>query len=83
MLHLDHPGNPGPTVYGVRTYGRFGAFPRIRLLPGEPVRLRYRLVVLALAADDPRVGSLALEARWQEYARTASDPPRPGGPCPP
>ena len=79
VLHLDHPGNPRPTVYGVRAYGRFGAFPRVRLVPGAPVRLRYRLVVLALAAGEARAGAAALERRWQEYARAVVDPPRPGG----
>lgn len=68
VLHCDHPDNPRPTVYGVRPYGRFGAFPRVQLRPGQPVRLRYRLVVLAVADQDPRATPAALEARWHDFA---------------
>lgn len=68
VLHCDHPDNPRPTVYGVRPYGRFGAFPRVHLRPGEPAHLRYRLVVLAIADADPRAVPAALERRWQDFA---------------
>jgi hypothetical protein len=71
VLLCDHPDNPRPTVYGVRPYGRFGAFPRVRLLPDRPAHLRYRLVVLAVDADDPRAGPAALEQRWQDFAAPA------------
>jgi hypothetical protein len=69
VLHCDHPGNPRPTVYGARPYGRFGAFPSLRLEPGQPARLRYRLAVLAVEDADPRVQPEALEQRWREFAQ--------------
>ncbi len=71
VLHCDHPDNARPTVYGVRPYGRFGAFPRVHLAAGETVRLRYRITVLAVDDADPRVAPAALEQRWRDFGSTS------------
>ena len=58
VMHMDHPDNPRPTVYNTRSYGRFGAFFTATLREGEPLVLRYRILVLdgekhaGLAAED-------------------------------
>ena len=66
VMHMNHPGNPGKTVYSTRNYGRFGAFARHRLQEGEPLRLRYRLIILDAAAHQD--WSVAhFEKRYREY----------------
>jgi len=45
IQHMDHPSNPGPTVYSTRQYGRFGAFFPTSLEPGKPVQCQYRITV--------------------------------------
>jgi hypothetical protein len=47
VLHMNHPGNPGPTIYSAyRDYGRFGAFFKRALAKGETLELCYRILVL-------------------------------------
>ncbi len=42
VLHINHPGNPSPTVYSAyRDYGRFGAYFEKKIQPGRPLTLRY------------------------------------------
>ena len=41
---MDHPGNPGPTVYSAyRDYGWFGAFFKHKIDACETLTLRYRI----------------------------------------
>lgn len=59
VLHADHPDNPA-SVYSTRDYGRFGAFFRGRVEPGDPLVVRYRVVVLgpeAAASFDVKRGN--------------------------
>ncbi|MEE8468631.1 MAG: DUF6807 family protein, partial [Planctomycetota bacterium] len=48
VAFFDHPDNPRPTVFNTRAYGRFGAFFRATLKEGEPLVVRYRLLVRGL-----------------------------------
>lgn len=65
VQHMSHPDNPGPLVYSTRDYGRFGAFCTPDIRPDEPVRLRYRLLVLRLSEG----ADLAME----RFARAFAD----------
>ncbi len=48
IQHMSHPDNPQPVSYSTRPYGRFGAFFTADLTPNQPLRLRYRLVVVPM-----------------------------------
>lgn len=50
VVHMSHPQNPGPVSYSTRDYGRFGAFFEADIRPDQPLALRYRLLILRLAA---------------------------------
>jgi hypothetical protein len=52
IQHMSHPDNPQPTTYSTRAYGRFGAHFTADITPGQPLRLRYRLLVEPLAAEE-------------------------------
>ena len=43
--YFEDPSLPKPSLYSERPYGRFGAFFRATLSPGEPLSMRYRLRV--------------------------------------
>ena len=46
VQHLNHPGNPKPTIYSAyRDYGRFGAFFKEEIPAGKTLTLRYRIWV--------------------------------------
>ena len=46
VLHINHPGNPSPTVYSAyRDYGRFGPYFEKVIQPGRPLTVRYYLWV--------------------------------------
>jgi hypothetical protein len=45
VTHLDVPGNPTPTTYSTRPYGRFGAFFTTEVPADKPLKLSYRLVI--------------------------------------
>jgi hypothetical protein len=42
---MDGPGNPTPTTYSTRPYGRVGAFFTADVTPDKPLHLKYRLVI--------------------------------------
>ena len=44
-LYLDHPDNPKPSYYSERDYGRFGSYFKTQAKPGNPVRIKYRLII--------------------------------------
>ena len=48
VQHMSHRDNPQPVCYATRPYGRFGAFFTADVSPGKPLRLRYRLRMLAI-----------------------------------
>jgi hypothetical protein len=52
VMHMDHPGNPRPTTWSTRDYGRFGAFFTATVAEDEPLPLRYRILVLDAARLD-------------------------------
>ena len=67
---MDHPSNPHhPVPFHVRNDGWMGValtFPgELKIAPGQPLHLRYGLYV---HAGVPALE--ALDARWQEYAKT-------------
>ncbi len=45
ICYLDHPGNPKPSFYSERDYGRFGSFFKTKIEPGKPLNIRYRLYI--------------------------------------
>ena len=45
VLHMNHPDNPGDTVYSTRNYGRFGAYAPHKIAAGDKLNLKYRLVI--------------------------------------
>ena len=77
---IDHPKNPGyPTYWHARDYGLFAANPlgqkvfskgkeqlNLRLLPGESVTFRYR--VLLTSSEKPSVDQLQKQAK--EFSKT-------------
>lgn len=71
---FDHPSNPDhPSHFHVRDDGWMGASltfdgPRT-IRPGEPLRLRYGLLVHDSAPEADRI-----ERRWAEFARPAVEP---------
>ena len=42
-VYLDHPGNPKPTFYSERDYGRFGSYFSSEITPSKPLSVKYRL----------------------------------------
>lgn len=73
VVFFDHPDNPRPTVYNTRAYGRFGPFFRATLKEGEPLVVRYRLLVRR-AADGAGSGTeeRSAESLQREYASYAN-----------
>ena len=61
LAHMNHPDNPA-CVYSTRNYGRFGSYFKHTLKAGQPLRLRYR-VVLA----DPRATKPDWVAAFAQY----------------
>lgn len=52
VLRIEGSGNPGPTAWSTRGYGRFGATFSTVLLPGAPLALRWTYVVAAGERDE-------------------------------
>jgi hypothetical protein len=57
VTHMDGPGNPPPTTYSTRPYGRVGAFFTADVTPDKPLHLKYRLVIRE--GDPPSMDDLA------------------------
>lgn len=73
MASFDHPDNPRPTVYNTRAYGRLGPFFRATLKEGEPLVVRYRLLVRALPdAAGPVLVERTAESLSREHASYAN-----------
>jgi hypothetical protein len=70
VMHMNHPDNPPPVTYSTRPYGRFGAFHLQTLKQGEPMHLRYRILVMdAVAQKNATAATLAMK-----YADYVSSP---------
>ena len=42
-VYLDRPGNPKPSFYSERDYGRFGSYFKREILKDNPLKINYRL----------------------------------------
>ncbi|MBT7852716.1 MAG: hypothetical protein HN675_05295 [Opitutae bacterium] len=42
-VYLDRPGNPKPSFYSERDYGRFGSYFKREILKDKPLKINYRL----------------------------------------
>ena len=42
-VYLDHPGNPKPSFFSERDYGRFGSYFKSEITPSKPLSVKYRL----------------------------------------
>ncbi|MFQ6131706.1 MAG: DUF6807 family protein [Armatimonadota bacterium] len=62
--HFNHPGNPSPTEYSERDYGRFGAFFRHTIKADETLKLRYRIFV---QEGDPPPSVDTINARYVDF----------------
>ncbi len=68
VQHMSHPSNPTGTLYSAyRDYGRFGAFPVVNLSAGEPMTLRYRILVV----DGEMPTREECERNYRRYMRIA------------
>ena len=47
VAYFEDPSLPKPSRFSERPYGRFGAYFKATLTPGEPLMMRYRLIVTA------------------------------------
>jgi hypothetical protein len=63
LTHMDGPGNPTPTTYSTRPYGRVGAFFTAPVTPDKPLKLHYRL---ELSEGDPPTPE-QLAAAYESY----------------
>jgi len=73
VAFFDHPDNPRPTVYNTRAYGRFGPFFRATLKEGEPLVVRYRLLVRTLPdGAGPALVERTAEGLAREHASYAN-----------
>jgi len=67
VQHLNHPGNPTPTVYSAyRGYGRFGTFFTKKIPVGETFMLNYRIWV----TESEMPNRQAFAARYETFANT-------------
>lgn len=65
VVQLSHPDNPRGTRWSAyRNYGRFGAFPRATVKPGEPVTFLYRFLI----ADGEMPGADVIQKDWDTFA---------------
>lgn len=67
VAHFDHASNPRPITYSVRPYGRFGSFCPMTVKEGEPLKLKYRIIVMD-APSPEAITSEALAMRYDEYS---------------
>ena len=60
-VYLDHPGNPKPSFYSERDYGRFGSYFKSEATPEKPVKVKYRLVIGTKEQDPAYCENLSKE----------------------
>ena len=62
---MNGPGNPTPTVFSTRPYGRFGAFvDKQSVMPDKPLKLKYRFI---LRDGSTTPDAKQLDAEYQDY----------------
>jgi hypothetical protein len=67
VAHFDHASNPRPITYSVRSYGRFGSFCPMTVKEGEPLTLKYRIIVMN-APSESSITPEALDQRYEAYS---------------
>jgi hypothetical protein len=68
VQYIPHEENPGPWVASTRGYGRVGALARSELVPGRPLVLRCRLVVIDAGSRPQDATPQALQGSFEDYA---------------
>jgi hypothetical protein len=68
VMHMSAPGNPAPSVYSTRAYGRFGNFFTAEVKPGMPLKLNFRLLV----EDQAAAAREDWPARYAEWTASAA-----------
>ncbi|MEZ6045598.1 MAG: DUF6807 family protein [Planctomycetaceae bacterium] len=61
--YFEAPGQPHPSLYSERPYGRFGAYYRTEVKADEPLEMKYRLFV----SEGETPSQAAIQARYDEY----------------
>lgn len=56
IMHINHPDNP-QCVYSTRNYGRFGSYFKAPLKKGEPMTLKFRVIVFDADKHKPDYAS--------------------------
>ena len=70
VTHMDALGNPDPTTYSTRSYGRFGAFFTTEVTPDKPLKVQYRLLIRDITgAATTRPSQADVEADYASYAK--------------
>lgn len=70
VTHMNAPGNPDPTTYSTRPYGRFGAFFTDEVTPEKPLKVKYRLVIRDITnAPTTQPARGAVDAEYQSFAK--------------
>jgi hypothetical protein len=67
--YFDNPDLPKPSLFSERPYGRFGTFFKTTLREGEPLEMKYRVVVSA--GEAPSVE--AIQQRYEEFVASLKD----------
>ncbi len=70
VAHFDHAANPRPITYSVRPYGRFGSYCPMKVKEGEPLKLKYRLIIMDAPAPE-KITAEALAKCYEEYSGNA------------
>ncbi len=68
VMQMSHPDEAAGAVYSTRDYGRFGAFAPHDVNSGQPLRLRYRLLILD-TEKHPDVTRERFQRKYEDYAR--------------
>jgi hypothetical protein len=74
VVNLAHPENPKGTRWSAyRDYGRFGAFPVVKIKKGESVTIRHRFLI----ADGEMPTAEYIQQQWDTYTGAKSATPTP------
>ncbi len=74
VVEMNSPENPKGTHFSAyRDYGRFGAFPKAAIQPGQPLVLKYRFLI----ADGKMPSAAAIQKLWDDFAGVRTPSPTP------